>query len=314
MKKLIKRILVGLVLLLVLGTTGVAIAVVVREDRTFEAPYPEIHASNDPAVIARGRYLATGPAHCVSCHAEPGQPTGAEPHLSGGVEFELPVGTFRAPNITPDPLNGIGRYSDPELARVLRYGVHPSGRAMLPFMPFANLTDEDLTAVISYLRSRPAMDHAVAAHDVNTLGRFARAFLIEPMGPTKPIVARVEHGPTAAYGEYLASTIANCVGCHTNRSMRTGEAIGEPYAGGLEIESHSQPGMTFVTPNLTPDPETGHLYRWTEDQFVARFRHATATASPMPWEAFRTMTEDDLRAVYRFLRSLPPVRTARKER
>ena len=94
----------------------------------------------------------------------------------------MPVGTSRAPNITPDVETGIGRYRDEELARVLRHGVHPSGRAMLPFMPFADLADSDLVAVISYLRSRPAIRHAGPAHDINLLGRFAKAFLVEPHG------------------------------------------------------------------------------------------------------------------------------------
>jgi hypothetical protein len=64
-----------------------------------------------------------------------------------------------------------------------------------------------------------------------------------------------------------------------------------------------------VTPNLTPDPTTGHIYAWTEDQCVARFKNTVPTASPMPWGTFRNRTEDDLRALYRYLRSLPPART-----
>jgi hypothetical protein len=64
----------------------------------------------------------------------------------------------------------------------------------------------------------------------------------------------------------------------------------------------------FVTPNLTPDPKTGHIYAWSEDAFVARFKAGVATGSPMPWQTFSRMTDDDLRALYRYLRSLPPAR------
>jgi mono/diheme cytochrome c family protein len=309
-KKLIKRIVIGLAVFLVLGISGLAIAVVIREDRTFEAPYPEIAASRAPEVIDRGRYLVHGPAHCVACHAEPGQVPSDQPHLSGGVSFKLPVGTFYAANITPDVQTGIGRYTDRELARALRFGVHPTGRAMLPFMPFANMSDADLTAVISYLRSRPAVTHAVPEHDINVIGRFAKAFLLEPEGPTATPPAAVRVEPTVEYGKYLATTIANCNGCHTERSKRTGKAIGPEFAGGLEVESHTAPVQKFITPNLTPDPTTGRIYAWTEDQFVARFQHATPSASPMPWTQYRTMTDGDLRAVYRYLRSLPPVNTS----
>lgn len=308
MKKILKRIAIAIAVLLVLGTAGLAIAVKLRENRTFDAPYPEIHASTDPAVIERGRYLAHGPAHCVDCHAEPGQPAAEQPHLSGGLAFALPVGTFYTANITPDATTGIGRYSDPEIARALRFGVHPSGRAMLPFMPFAELADDDLTAVISYLRSRPPVPHAVPAHDVNLLGRFVKAFILEPTGPKHAVPATVAKGPTADYGKYLANNVANCVGCHTKRSLRTGAPLGELFAGGMELESHTD-GSKFITPNLTPDPTSGRIYAWTEDQFLARFRHAIATPSPMPWRSFSTLTDDDLRALYRYLRSLPPVNT-----
>jgi mono/diheme cytochrome c family protein len=309
MKKLAKRIAIGLVLVLVLGTSAIAIAVAVRQNRTFDAPYPDIQASNDPAVIARGRYLALGPAHCVDCHRSSDE---AEPPFAGGAAFHLPVGTFYARNITPDKKTGIGRYTDREIARALRYGVHPSGRAMLPFMPFANLADDDLTAIISYLRSRPAVEHAVPEHDINLIGKVAKAFLLKPTGPSRPVRKHVDIGPTKEYGEYLATTVANCNGCHTKRSLRTGEPIGVAFAGGMTVESHLSPGTKFVTPNLTPDPKTGHITAWTEEVFIARFKAGVSTASPMPWGSFKNMSDDDLRALYRYLHSLPPATTGQE--
>ncbi|HEU4734863.1 MAG TPA: hypothetical protein VFT22_43525 [Kofleriaceae bacterium] len=305
MKRLLKRIATGLAIVVVLGIASVALAVVIREDRVFEAPYPEIHASQDPAVIARGAYLATGPAHCIACHRDPQQRDTADPAMSGGGTHRLPVGTIWTPNITPDVATGIGKYSDRELARLLRYGVHPSGRAVLPFMPFNDLSDEDLTAVLSYLRSRPAVSHAVPANDFNLLGRFARAFLLQPTGPSQPIRSSVPRGPTATYGEYLANSVGNCVGCHTRRSLRTGELTGPRFGGGMEIQNDR--GASYISPNLTPDPATGRITAWSEDAFVARFRNATATESPMPWLQFQRMTDDDLRALYRYLQALPPV-------
>jgi mono/diheme cytochrome c family protein len=311
MKKLLKRLAIGVAVFLVLGVSAVAIAVVARENRTFDAPYPETHASTDPAVIERGRYLVTGPAHCIECHGAAGDKA-AERHLVGGMEFHLPIGTVRARNITPDKATGIGKYTDPEIARVLRYGVLPSGRAVLPFMPFADMTDEDLTAIVSYLRSRPAIDHYVPPSDYNVIGRVARAFLLEPKGPSEPVRAHVERGPTAEYGKYLANTVGNCNGCHTKRNLRTGAPVGVSFAGGMTVESHTAPGTKFVTPNLTPDPTTGHIYAWSEDVFVARFKNAVGTASPMPWETFSRMSDDDLRALYRYFRSLPPAKTGQE--
>jgi len=313
MKTLLKRIGIGVPVFLALGAATIAVTVVVRENRTFDAPYPDIHASSDPAIIARGRYLVNGPAYCSACHGQIDPATGApvleiEPWLVGGLAFHLPIGTIYARNLTPDEATGIGRYTDPEVARVLRSGVSPSGRVTLPFMPFADLSDEDLTAIVSYLRSRPPIEHAVPANDINLIGRMAKAFFLEPRGPTRPIRAQVPRGPTAEYGEYLANAVANCGGCHTKSNRRTGAAEGVSFAGGSTVESRTSPGTKFVTPNLTPDPETGRTSAWTEDQFVARFKNAAPTASPMPWDQFKNLSEDDLRALYRYLRSLPPAK------
>jgi mono/diheme cytochrome c family protein len=300
MKRILLRFALVVLPILASGATALAVAVAAREDRTFDRPYPEIQASRDPAVVERGRYLATGPAHCVDCHGE---------DLSGGIAWNLPVGTFRAPNITPDRETGAGRYRDEELARALREGVHPSGRAMLPFMPFANLTDADLTAVLSYIRSVPAVRKEVQDEDLTWLGRFFRAFLLEPTGPRGEVPPALPPEPTVAYGEYLVNDVANCVGCHTQRDLRSGEYIGPKLAGGMTVETHGDTPLSFITPNLTPDPETGRITAWSEDVFVARFKNAPPSPSAMPWETFRRMTDEDLRALYRYLRTLPPVRT-----
>lgn len=233
--------------------------------------------------------------------------------LSGGLEFHLPIGTIRAPNITPDPETGIGRYRDEELARALRHGVGADGRALLPFMPFAHLSDEDLIAVLSYVRSRPAVRHAVPTASYNPLGLVVRALVLEPTGPSRPVPRTVQAGSTAEYGRYLVNDVANCAGCHTRRDMRTGEQIGAPLAGGQEMESHDTPGLAFVTPNLTPDPRTGRITHWSEDAFVARFRGPIADGTPMPWTVYARMSDDDLRAIHRYLRTLPPVHQGAEE-
>src|SRR5512139_2280403 len=75
-----------------------AVFVAAREHRTFDAPVPDIRASRDPAVVARGRYLARGAAHCADCHGAPGSDDPGRP-LSGGKEFHLPVGVFRVTNV-----------------------------------------------------------------------------------------------------------------------------------------------------------------------------------------------------------------------
>src|SRR5262245_54127073 len=110
--RLKSRLLRGVLGLGLLGAVAAGVTAW-RAERKLDAPYPELHAQRDPALIERGRYLVEGPAHCGECHgsvdahgaARRGTP------LAGGHAFKLPVGTFYVPNITPDAETGIGRYS-----------------------------------------------------------------------------------------------------------------------------------------------------------------------------------------------------------
>jgi mono/diheme cytochrome c family protein len=309
--KLVARIFkwIGIsVLTLVLLLT---IVVIMRQNLTFEAPYPNVHSSTDSAVIAKGEYLFYGPAHCMDCHSnKAGNPLLADVDVtpSGGYLFDLPVGQMRAPNITSDKKTGIGNMTDGQIARLLRYGVSADGRAVLDFMPFHHTSDEDLTAIISYLRTIPPVEHEVPRMEYNLLGKIVKAFLLKPVGPTEDVPVRVQPSATAEYGEYLANNVANCKGCHTNRDLMTGAFIGADYAGGFKMEASDHSGNFFVTRNLTPDPKTGHIAMWTEEQFVQRFRMGKLMAgSPMPWEPFGKMSDDDLIAIYRYLKTVKPV-------
>ena len=153
---MIKKILLTLAALLGVVIVTLATTINLRWDRKFEAPYPELKASSDPQVIARGRYLAFGPAHCSDCHTADVDRdllrAGGTPPLSGGMTFVIPPGTIRVPNITPDSATGIGRRSDGEIARMLRYGVRHDGRAAFPFMEFHDMSDSDIVAVLSFVR------------------------------------------------------------------------------------------------------------------------------------------------------------------
>jgi len=145
---------------------------------------PELTAVEDSATVERGRYLVFGPAHCGACHA-PGEMVetldiAEEPPLSGGYTYPLPFGILQFPNITPDPETGIGRYTDGELARLLRFGVKPNGQALLPIMEYQNISDEDIVAIISYLRSRPPVRREIPPTDLNLMGKALKAFMFTP--------------------------------------------------------------------------------------------------------------------------------------
>jgi mono/diheme cytochrome c family protein len=307
MKRAFRHITVGTGALLL----TLIVFVEVTWDRTFEAPLPEIEASTDPAVVEHGGYLVYHAANCSSCHTSPAQQAalraGGRPPLSGGTALEIPFGTIRFPNLTPDVETGIGRLSDAELARALRHGVRRDGRPALA-MEFQNLADDDLAAILSFLRAQAPVRNPVPDHELNFIGRAVSAFVIRPKGPAAPPPAAAPRGATVERGRYLAWHVAECYACHTNRDMVSGKALGAPFAGGRQLPDDDDPSRVFVTPNLTPDPATGRMASWSEEQFVARFRGGRVyPGSHMPWEAFAGMTDDDLRAIYRYLRTLTPV-------
>ncbi|MDF2189434.1 c-type cytochrome [Paraflavitalea sp. CAU 1676] len=312
--KVFLKILKWTGIIIVVLVVGLIITVACRQNLQFEAPYPDIKASTDSSIIARGRYIAYGPGHCTDCHHDPASKElmlkGQEVPLSGGMPFKLPIATIYVRNITPDMETGIGKRTDAEIARLLRYGVRPDNTAVLDFMPFHDATDEDLTAIISFLRSQKPVKHEVPQHEIFTMGKVVKAFMIKPVGPSMPIRKSIPRDTTANYGKYIANSIANCVGCHSNRDPMTGAMIGEPFAGGMTIESIiDAEKYSLLTPNLTPDATTGRLAGWSQEQFIQRFRQGRINPhSPMPWPSYSRMSDDELKALFKYLQSLKPVK------
>jgi mono/diheme cytochrome c family protein len=301
-----RKILKWTVIVLLGSIALIVLIVLFRQNLTYDAPYPEIKATADTAVIARGKEIVFGPAHCADCHHLGNSDSlfnlGQVPALTGGFKFGLPIGDLFVPNITPDTTTGIGRYNDGEVARVLRHGVRPNGTAVFDFMPFHDMSEEDMTAVISFLRSQQPVRNEVPKNTVTVMGRVVNAFLIKPVGPSKPVIRSISRDTTAEYGEYLAYSVANCNGCHTNRDMMTGKAIGEPFAGGLVFE---EPGLpVLVSPNITTHAES-RINGWSQGDFIKRFRMGKLVPhSVMPWSSFKRMSDSDLKAVYNFLQTV----------
>jgi len=304
MKKL-KKIFKWTGLILLVMITAVTVLTASRQHLKYEAPYPAIKAVKDSAVIARGKHLALSIAHCNDCHSKTNADSlialGQDVPLSGGVPFVLPVGTIYSANITSDTTWGIGKLTDGEVARVLRYGVKPDGTAVFDFMPFHNLSDSDLTAVISYIRTQKPLAIKKPDNQLNLTGNVVNAFLVKPVGPSEEIKKVITPDTTAAYGKYLVTNVGNCSGCHTKRGL-SGDYTGEHMAGGNEIGE-------YVTPNLTPD-SSSRIFGWPQQQFIDRFRKGKLLAgSEMPWNTFKRMTDDELKAIYKYLQTVKPVRT-----
>lgn len=308
--KTLKKILKWTGLILLFLVTGITITVMMRQKTKYERPYPAITASSDTAVIAKGRHIIFGAGHCADCHSKANNDSllklGIDVPLTGGFEFKLPLGSIFTKNITPDMETGIGRFTDAELGRALRYGVHPDGTVVYPFMPFHNMTDEDLTAVISYLRAQKPVRNPVPNHDLTVMGKVIQAFFIKPVGPEGEVAASIKPDSTIEYGRYLATSVGNCNGCHTKRT-NTGGWEGEQFAGGEMDEG----GHMFYPPNLTPDPTTGHLNGWTQENFLQRFRMGRIQpGSPMPWPSYGRMSDLEIKAIFKYLKTLKPAKTS----
>lgn len=321
---MIKKIILGILALLIVVIGGLVIYVQLSWDKTYDIPYPDLKVSNDPEVIERGKYLVHGPAHCSNCHvssledmiaADAGQPI----PLKGGVDFPLgPIGKLYTRNLTPDPTTGIGRFSDGQLFRMMRHAVKPDGSATLSvLMPFWNMADEDLVAVVSYLRSMEPINNEVKDNEWTFMGKAVRvmASSFKPIeNPTPPAFAPKMQA-TIERGEYISRYVANCVGCHTNRDLMTFEAIGPEYAGGMEFEPYPElhlavgedPELWMRTPNITPHPNSALSKFKTVEEWKERFRKGRQIKiSPMHWGPFSRMSDEDLEALYLYLTSLEP--------
>jgi mono/diheme cytochrome c family protein len=306
---MIKRLLVGFVVLVAVIFAAAAFYIASRQNLRFDhTPYPHLAFNSDSATIARGHYIVRVMAPCAACHGDPNQyqayQAGDETPLSGGHKFPIPPGNFYVRNITPDAETGVGNFGDSTIARALRYGVGHDGRALLPFMEMQGLSDEDLAAVVAYLKSQPPVHNVVPNHEYNLLGKVVKAtVLANPVGPHATPPAVTPHGPTVENGKYIVESVALCGACHTQRDMSTGAFTGQMFAGNSSFEDEMMPGRTWHPPNITSG---GRLASLSEDQFIARFRAGRAIpGSPMPWQAFQKLEEDDLRAIYRFLMTVP---------
>jgi mono/diheme cytochrome c family protein len=310
----IRRILVTFLVIVFVAVAAGAAYVGSRQNLKFDdTPYPNVTASTDSAVIARGHYVVRTVVNCAQCHGDPTQfkalQEGADIPLSGGYHFDIPPGVIRVRNITPDDETGIGKFSDASIARALRFGVGHDGRALLPFMEMQGLSDEDLVAVVSYLRTQAPVKNAVPMHDYTVLGKIVKAtVLANPVGPKSTPPAVTPHGANVENGRYLVESVALCGSCHTQRSQDTGEFTGPHLGGATDFTEVSDPAHVWAPPNITSDPATGKLGKMSEDEFVTRFRAGRILpGSPMPWQGFSRMAEEDLRAIYQYLKTVPPV-------
>jgi cytochrome c553 len=263
-----------------------------RSRWNYDVPVETITIPTNQASIARGEHIATIRI-CGYCHAET---------LSGQFDTVPGLITLSFPNLTPGA-GGVGATNtDKDWVRAIRHGVGHDGRGLLlmPVRLFYFVSDEDLGALIAYLKSLPPVDNELPRTNAAPLGRVMLALGQLPSEATLPDVTMIDHngprpiapepGVTVEYGKYLALTCTLCHGANLNG----------------QIVSKGGPNK-YLAPNLTPG---GEVHFWSEAQFMETLRTGVTPSGHhlidvMPWKYFGQMTEDELRAVWMYLQSLP---------
>jgi mono/diheme cytochrome c family protein len=312
MKRFARWLLVFACALVLLLTIGISFSIGWRPflgpkarpltSRTFE---------RTPQRLERGRYLVTGFAGCIYCHTPhdwfaPGLPFIPGKEGAGEVEpyIGLP-GRIVAPNLTPDPETGAGRWTDDQLARAIREGIGHDGRALFPLMPYTHyrrMPDEDLASIVVYLRSMPPVRNPLpkteVSFPVNYLIRNVPKPVLSPVPDLAPLSEPVKRGEQIVF-------LAGCADCHTP-SDRGADLPGMAFAGGTPFPG---PWGYVVAANITPDA-SGISY-YDEALFLQAMRTGFVSARPlspvMPFQVAKNVSDDDLRAVFAYLRTLKPV-------
>lgn len=307
------RTLAGLVLLFaVLVTVGISATIGWRPVIGPAArPLTERRFEATPARLERGAYLVKHVTGCLFCHSEldpavEGLPVKAG--MEGAGRSWRPDGMpwLVAPNLTPDRATGSGEWSDDAIARAVREGIGHDGRALFPLMPYTNfrrMSDEDLASVVTYLRTLRPVEQRLPASEIPFPA--SRMINLVPQ-PIEGTVAAPDRGTAVARGEYLV-VMASCVHCHTPMDARGQPVEGMDFAGGSTFRYDGRTAVASA--NLTP-ASSGIPY-YNDELFVETIRTGRVRerriSDVMPWGHYRGMTDEDLKAMFAYLRTLPAV-------
>jgi mono/diheme cytochrome c family protein len=252
----------------------------------------DLAAAARDSAIARGAHLVYSRVGCTGCHG---------PDFGGGVIVDIPVvGFWAAPNLTTGN-GGITRdFTAREWDLAVRHGIRHTGRSSsMPAADLANLSDHELSDIVTFLRSMPAIDRTIPPVRFGPVFAMLTALDVTNALPAFKIDHQKPHAveppaaaPTPEFGEHIVQT---CRGCH-----------GDHLSGG---KVPGDPNLPLVA-NITPDA-TG-LRDWTEADFVRALREGkrpdgSAIAEAMPWKMYGQMTDTELKAVWAYLRTVPPL-------
>ncbi len=293
--RVVGLIVAGLLLVAILAAGAVYGVSEHRLNQQMVVPADTITVPTDITAMQRGQHLSSAVARCIECHGS---------NLAGRVLFDDPsIGRVVAPNLTRGR-GGVGAtFSTADFVRAIRYGVDPSGHGLLvmPSDDYNRFSDADLGAIIAYVKSVAPVDSDLPTSEIRPFGRllFALGRLhllpIESIDGDMPRPPVPPAGVSNEYGAYLATT-AGCTTCH-----------GPTLSGGRIPQA---PPGTPPAANITPAGIGG----WSDADFIRALRTGVTPDGRrldtyMPWPYYAQMTDDELRALKRFLEVIPPLPT-----
>ncbi|HNP47336.1 MAG TPA: c-type cytochrome [Bacteroidia bacterium] len=314
MKKLLK-IIGYLVLLVIVVIGGFAAFISIRGVPSYDVNVPQVAKIEvTPERVAHGKKIAS--MLCNNCHFN-----SATGKFTGREMTEVPeFGKIVSRNITQDPEIGIGKWSDAQLTYFIRTGINPfTGKYSPPYMPkLMHISDEDLNSIIAFLHSDDPLVQADKTEGPVSEPSFLTKFLclvaFKPFPfPEKPI-PNPDTTNQLEWGKYLALYQLECFACHSADFKKMN--VFEPekslgFFGGGNVMRNDH-GEMITTLNLTPDEETG-IGKWTEEEFVKAVKFGIVPNGPAlrnPMVPFAQLTDEEAKAIYAYLRTVPKIKHA----
>jgi mono/diheme cytochrome c family protein len=276
-----------------------------------------VTSTADSSRVERGRYLVETVGSCMHCHSQRdftkfSGPIKEETKGMGGVGYPK-FGVLFSSNITPDAATGIGNWTDDEIARAIALGIRKNGDTLFPIMPYYeynSMSKEDIYSIVAYLRTLKPISNKIPDRKLKVpAGPERDRYSFSPIGENPEPSSK----DSVQTGKYLAN-IGACVSCHTPKTDDDHFIVDSSYAGGDVMGQKF--GFHVTSPNITPDETTG-IGKWTENSFVSKFTSFRQASSYefdpqkkntiMPWIMLGQMKDEDLKAVYAYLKTVKPI-------
>lgn len=267
-------------------------------------------AAAAPSDVARGKYIFGAAGGC-GCHTQAKQPAN-----SGGRKYDGPFGTVYSGNITPDRETGIGGWTDDQIITAIRLGRRPNGDRLIPVHPFTvfnGMAEEDLRALVAFLRSTPAVKRATPPKKI-IVPFFESVFLPAWLAAFAPRETPPPAAPTSGLprGEYLVRAVGHCGECHTPRAVTQATDNSRFLAGNPKGPEGA------AMPNITPDRETG-IGSWTEEEIAEYLGSGNKPDGDVTGglmgeviegtlAGYKDLTKADRLMIARYLKSIPAVK------